>query len=104
MQFASEKIERARLHCAEQIQQAARLVVDELLTKCDKQIELVKQEYTNQIEHVELMAIRELLQAAPRSKYFPARYPMTVAIPTRACVSQPWSCRRRPSNRSEIGL
>jgi hypothetical protein len=75
LQFASERIEQARLHCAEQIEQAARFVVDELMAKCNKQIELVKTEYTDQIEHVELTAIRELLQGGTILKIFSGAVP-----------------------------
>ena len=80
MQFATELIEQAQLHYAAQVEAATSVVVDDLMKEYDAKFEQVKRAYAESFEHVELVAISELMKGTVL-KIFDAVPPASVSDP-----------------------
>jgi len=81
MQFATELIEQAQLDFAAQVEQATRVVVDDLMKEYTDKFERVKRAHAESFEHVELVAISELMKGGAVLKIFSGAVPDACSDP-----------------------
>jgi hypothetical protein len=80
MQFATELIRQAELDFAAKVEAAAHVVIDDLITEYEDKRERILRAYTESFEHVELVAISELMKGSVL-KIFANAMPADYALP-----------------------